>query len=79
MFSVASVTAVVCTLLAAVTAARPELVVGLLLAPAAVLLVTVDFAVVSLPVRPGRRRRRYAAASCRRRASTLLGSGKLAG
>ncbi|RZB19582.1 prepilin peptidase [Streptomyces sp. F001] len=48
-FSVASVTAVVCALLAAVTGARPELVAWLLLAPAAVLLATVDFAVHRLP------------------------------
>ncbi|MER6358227.1 A24 family peptidase [Streptomyces sp. NPDC001634] len=48
-FSVASVTAVVCALLAAVTGGRPELVVWLLLAPAAVLLATVDFAAHRLP------------------------------
>ncbi|MBC2868611.1 prepilin peptidase [Streptomyces mexicanus] len=46
---VASVTAVVCALLAAVTPARPELVVWLLLTPAAVLLATVDFAAHRLP------------------------------
>jgi leader peptidase (prepilin peptidase)/N-methyltransferase len=49
MFSVASVTAVVCALLAAVTGARPELVVWLLLASAAVLFATVDFAAHRLP------------------------------
>ncbi|MFJ5534114.1 hypothetical protein [Streptomyces sp. NPDC093261] len=42
--SVASVTTVVCVLLTAATGARPELVVWLLLAPAAVLLAVVDFA-----------------------------------
>ncbi|WP_449342300.1 prepilin peptidase, partial [Streptomyces aurantiogriseus] len=47
--SVASVTAVVCALLAAATGARPELVVWLLLASAAVLLATVDFAAHRLP------------------------------
>ncbi|GAB1331668.1 prepilin peptidase [Streptomyces sennicomposti] len=47
--SVASATAVVCALLAAATGARPELVVWLLLAPAAVLLATVDFAAHRLP------------------------------
>jgi leader peptidase (prepilin peptidase)/N-methyltransferase len=47
--SVASVTAVVCALLAAATGACPELVVWLLLAPAAVLLATVDFAAHRLP------------------------------
>ncbi|MFM9812866.1 prepilin peptidase [Streptomyces scabiei] len=47
--SVASVTAGVCALLAAAIGARPELVVWLLLAPAAVLLATVDFAAHRLP------------------------------
>jgi len=47
--SVASTTAVVCALLAAATGARPELVVWLLLTPAAVLLATVDFAAHRLP------------------------------
>ncbi|MER6739141.1 prepilin peptidase [Streptomyces puniciscabiei] len=47
--SVASATAVVCALLAAATGARPELVVWLLLTPAAVLLATVDFAAHRLP------------------------------
>ncbi|WP_432154813.1 prepilin peptidase [Streptomyces tricolor] len=47
--SVASVTAAVCALLAAATGARPELVVWLLLTPAAVLLATVDFAAHRLP------------------------------
>ncbi|MGW2649995.1 prepilin peptidase [Streptomyces sp. NPDC001393] len=47
--SAASATAVVCALLAAATGARPELVVWLLLAPAAVLLATVDFAAHRLP------------------------------
>jgi leader peptidase (prepilin peptidase)/N-methyltransferase len=47
--SVASVTAVVCALLAAATGGRPELVVWLLLTPAAVLLATVDFAAHRLP------------------------------
>jgi leader peptidase (prepilin peptidase)/N-methyltransferase len=48
-FSVASVTSVVCALLAAAIGARPELVVWLLLAPATVLLATVDFAAHRLP------------------------------
>ncbi|WEP00939.1 A24 family peptidase (plasmid) [Streptomyces sp. FXJ1.172] len=47
--TVAAVTGVVCALLAAATGARPELVVWLLLAPAAVLLATVDFAEHRLP------------------------------
>ncbi|MCC9707313.1 A24 family peptidase [Streptomyces sp. MNU76] len=47
--SVVSVTAGVCALLAAATGARPELVVWLLLAPAAVLLAAVDFAAHRLP------------------------------
>ncbi|GAA3077518.1 prepilin peptidase [Streptomyces glomeratus] len=47
--SAASLTAVVCALLAAATGAHPELMVWLLLAPAAVLLATVDFAVHRLP------------------------------
>ncbi|WP_327731321.1 A24 family peptidase [Streptomyces sp. NBC_00487] len=47
--SIASVTAVVCALLAAATGTRPEVVVWLLLAPAAVLLATVDFAAHRLP------------------------------
>ncbi|MDN3265667.1 A24 family peptidase [Streptomyces sp. CSDS2] len=46
---VASVTAVTCALLAAATGARPELLVWLLLTPAAVLLAIVDFAVHRLP------------------------------
>ncbi|MGM9470258.1 prepilin peptidase [Streptomyces murinus] len=46
---VASVTAVVCVLLAVAAGGRPELVVWLLLVPAAVLLATVDFAVLRLP------------------------------
>jgi leader peptidase (prepilin peptidase)/N-methyltransferase len=40
---------VVCALLAAAVGARPELVVRLLLAPAAMLLATVDFAAHRLP------------------------------
>jgi leader peptidase (prepilin peptidase)/N-methyltransferase len=40
---------VVCALLAAATGARPELVVWLLITPAAVLLATVDFAAHRLP------------------------------
>ncbi|MFF9707045.1 prepilin peptidase [Streptomyces griseofuscus] len=48
-FSVASITAVVCALLAFATGARSELVVWLLLVPAAVLLATVDLAVHRLP------------------------------
>ncbi|MFJ9752834.1 prepilin peptidase [Streptomyces chartreusis] len=47
--SAASVTAMVCALLAAAIGLRPELVVWLLLAPAAVLLATVDFAAHRLP------------------------------
>ncbi|UFR07175.1 A24 family peptidase [Streptomyces sp. Go40/10] len=47
--SVATVTAVVCALLAAAAGARPELVVWLLLAPAAVLLAAVDLAAHRLP------------------------------
>lgn len=47
--SVASITAVVCALLAAAAGARPDLVVWLLLAPASVLLATVDFAAHRLP------------------------------
>jgi leader peptidase (prepilin peptidase) / N-methyltransferase len=47
--SVALLTAVVCALLAAAVGARPELVVWLLLAPAAMLLATVDFAAHRLP------------------------------
>jgi leader peptidase (prepilin peptidase)/N-methyltransferase len=46
---VASTTAVVCALLAAATGALPELVVWLLITPAAVLLATVDFAAHRLP------------------------------
>jgi len=46
---VASVTVVVCSLLAAATGARPELVVWLLLAPACVLLAVVDAAAHRLP------------------------------
>jgi leader peptidase (prepilin peptidase) / N-methyltransferase len=48
-FSLASVTAVVCALLAAATEARPELVIWLLLALAAVLLATVDYQAHRLP------------------------------
>lgn len=47
--SAASVTAVVCALLAAAIGSSPELVVWLLLAPAAVLLATVDLAAHRLP------------------------------
>lgn len=46
---IAVVSAVVCAVLAASTGARPELLVWLLLAPIAVLLSTVDFAVHRLP------------------------------
>ncbi|MFI9587806.1 prepilin peptidase [Streptomyces sp. NPDC052236] len=46
---VASSTAVVCALLAAATGARPELVVWLLITPAAVLLATVDYRAHRLP------------------------------
>ncbi|MFF9409853.1 prepilin peptidase [Streptomyces anandii] len=49
VLSVASTTAVVCALLAAATGDHPELMVWLLLAPAAVLLATVDFAAHRLP------------------------------
>ncbi|MER6076568.1 A24 family peptidase [Streptomyces sp. NPDC001817] len=45
----AAVTGLVCALLAAATGARPELMVWLLRAPAAVLLATVDFAEHRLP------------------------------
>ncbi|NUK23695.1 prepilin peptidase [Streptomyces lunaelactis] len=47
--AIASVTAVVCALLAAAVGARPELVVWLLLAPAGVLLALVDFTAHRLP------------------------------
>ena len=47
--AIALVMAVVCAVLAAATGPRPELLVWLLLAPIAVLLATVDFAVHRLP------------------------------
>jgi len=47
--TIALVMAVVCAVLAAATGSRPELFVWLLLAPIAVLLATVDFAVNRLP------------------------------
>ncbi|MDQ0938342.1 A24 family peptidase [Streptomyces sp. V1I1] len=47
--SIASVSAVVCALLAVAAGARPELVVWLLLAPPGVLLATVDFTAHRLP------------------------------
>lgn len=47
--AIALVTAVVCAVPAAATGARPELLVWLLLAPTAVLLATIDFAVHRLP------------------------------
>ncbi|WP_251062230.1 MULTISPECIES: A24 family peptidase [unclassified Streptomyces] len=47
--AVATITAVICVVLAASTGARPELAVWLLLAPVGVLLGTVDFAAHRLP------------------------------
>ncbi|MFJ7078899.1 prepilin peptidase, partial [Streptomyces sp. NPDC098781] len=47
--AIAVVVAVVCAVLAAVTGARPELVVWLVLAPVGVLLAVVDFAAHRLP------------------------------